>query len=61
MTVRLLRRKSTMERVLDAVAAATALRGVRRGTKWTLGVVGGAATATAVSAAVSSARQRGQQ
>ena len=59
--MRLMHRKTTMERVVEAVAAAAALGGVRRASKWALGVVGGAATATAVSAAVSSARQRGRQ
>ena len=52
----LFRRKSTPERVLDAVAALVASGGVRRGARWVAGVIGGAATATAVSAAVSSAR-----
>jgi hypothetical protein len=50
------RRKSTPERVLAAVTALVASDGVRRGARWVAGVVGGAATATAVSAAVSSAR-----
>ena len=52
------RRKSTPERVLDAVTAVVASGGVRRGARWTAGVIGGAATATAVSAAVSSARSK---
>jgi len=52
------RRRSTPERVLDAVAAAFTSGGVRRGARWVAGVIGGAATATAVSAAVSSARNK---
>ena len=59
--MRLTRRKSTMEKVLEGVAAAASIGTVRRASKWGMGVVGGAVTATAVSAAVSSARQRGQQ
>jgi hypothetical protein len=59
--MRLTRRKSTLERVLEGVTAAASIETVRRTSKWALGVVGGAATATAVSAAVSSARQRGQR
>ena len=52
------RRRSTPERVLDAVAAAFTSGEVRRGARWVAGVIGGAATATAVSAAVSSARNK---
>ena len=52
------RRKSTPERVLDAVTAAVNSGEVRRGARWVAGVIGGAATATAVSAAVSSARAK---
>ncbi len=59
--MRLTRRKSTVERVLEGVTTAASIETVRRASKWALGIVGGAATATAVSAAVSSARQRGQQ
>jgi len=59
--MRLTRRKSTMEKVLEGVTAAASIGAVRSGSKWVMGVVGGAVTATAVSAAVSSARQRGQQ
>jgi hypothetical protein len=52
------RRRSTAERVLDAVTAAFTSGEVRRGARWVAGVIGGAATATAVSAAVSSARSK---
>ena len=52
------RRKSTPERVLDTVTALAASDGVRRGTRWVAGVVGGAAGVTAVSAALSSARHK---
>lgn len=52
------RRRSTPERVADAVVAAFTSGAVRRGARWVAGVVGGAATATAVSAAVSSARNK---
>ena len=52
------RRKSTPERLLEAVTVLVASDGVRRGARWVAGVVGGAATATAVSAAVSSARSK---
>jgi hypothetical protein len=55
----ILRRKSTPERVLDAMTAAVSSDAVRRGARWAAGVIGGAATATAVSAAVSSARTKG--
>jgi hypothetical protein len=54
----ILRHKSTPERVLDTVTALAASDGVRRGARWVAGLVGGAATATAVSAAVSSARNK---
>lgn len=54
----ILRRKSTPERVLDAVTAALTSGEVRRGARWVAGVIGGAATATALSAAVSSARSK---
>lgn len=52
------RRKTTPERVLDAVTAVIASGQARRGARWLAGVIGGAATATAVSAAVSSARSK---
>ena len=51
-------RKSTLERLLDGVAIVAATGVARRAAKVTLGVVGGAATATAISAAVSSARHQ---
>jgi len=52
------RRKTMPERVLDAVTTAASSPAVRRGARWVAGVVGGAATATAASAAVSSARSK---
>lgn len=54
-------RKSKWERLLDAATATTGSSAVRRAAKVTLGVVGGAATATAMSAAVSSARHQEQK
>ena len=54
-------RKSKWERLLDAAMATTGSSAVRRAAKVTLGVVGGAATATAMSAAVSSARHQDQK
>jgi hypothetical protein len=53
-------RKSKWERLLDTMAPVAGSPGVRRAAKATLGVVGGAFTATAMSAAVSSARRRDQ-
>jgi hypothetical protein len=53
-------RKSTWERVLDGVVAASSADVVRRAAKVTLGVIGGAVGATAASAAVSTARHREQ-
>ena len=54
-------RKSKWDRLLEALMATTASSGMRRAAKVTLGVVGGAATATAMSAAVSSARHQEQK
>lgn len=54
-------RKSAWERALDAVLAASTTNAVRRTGKVTLGVLGGAVTATALSAAVSSARHRSEK
>ena len=54
-------RKSKWDRLLETVMATTASSWVRRAAKVTLGVVGGAATATAMSAAVSSARHQEQK
>jgi len=54
-------RKSKWDRLLEAVMATTESSVVRRAAKVTLGVVGGAATATAMSAAVSSARHQEQK
>jgi hypothetical protein len=54
-------RKSKWDRLLEALTAATAKSGMRRAAKVTLGVMGGAATATAMSAAVSSARNQEQK
>jgi hypothetical protein len=52
------RRKSTAERIIDAVTSTAAAPTVRRVTAWALGLLGGAAAATAASSAVSSARSR---
>jgi hypothetical protein len=53
-------RKSTWERAWDSVAMLAGTGAARRAAKVTLSVVGGAATATAISAAVSSARNQGK-
>jgi hypothetical protein len=55
--MKLFHRKSAWERALDGVVAAATARSVRRAAKITAGAVGGAATLTALSAAVSSARR----
>ena len=55
--MKIFHRKSAWERALDSVAAVTTARSVRRSAKIAGGVVGGAATLTALSAAVSSARR----
>lgn len=54
----LFHRKSAWERVLDGATTIANAGAARRAAKVTLGVVGGAATATAISAAVSSVRQQ---
>lgn len=59
--MRLFTRKSKWERVMDAVTAIIANTEVRRLSKVTLGVVGGAVAATAASAAVSSARNQDEK
>jgi hypothetical protein len=56
--MRLFRRKNRWERVLDAVATAMAKGSLRRLSKVSVGVIGGAAAATAASAAVSSIRHK---
>jgi uncharacterized protein (DUF697 family) len=56
--MRLFRRKSRWERVLDAVTATMAKGSMRRLSKLSAGVIGGAAAATAASAAVSSIRHK---
>ena len=56
--MRLFTRKSKWDRFMDVAAATLASAGVRRLTKITLGVLGGAVAATAASAAVSSARDQ---
>jgi hypothetical protein len=56
--MRLFRRKSRWERVLDAVTTTMAKGGLRRLSKLSAGVIGGAAAATAASAAVSSIRHK---
>ena len=56
--MKIFRRKSAWERALEGVVTVAAARSVRRTAKVTAGAVGGAATLTALSAAVSSARRR---
>jgi hypothetical protein len=56
--MRLFRRKSRWERVLEATVATMAKAGLRRTAKVTAGIVGGAAAATAASAAISSIRHQ---
>jgi hypothetical protein len=56
--MRLFRHKSKWEQILDATAAVMAKAGLRRMAKVTAGVIGGAAAATAASAAVSSIRHK---
>ena len=56
--MRLFTRKSKWDRLWDAATATLTHVGVRRLAKVTLGVVGGAAAATAASAAVSSVRHQ---
>jgi uncharacterized protein (DUF697 family) len=56
--MRLFTRKSKWDRLRDAATATLTHAGVRRLAKVTLGVMGGAAAATAASAAVSSARHQ---
>lgn len=63
--MRLFRRKSTWDRIRDAMeatmATAVASSGMRRVTKMAASVIGGAAAATAASAVVSSIRRRGDE
>jgi hypothetical protein len=56
--MRLFTRKSKWDRLWDAATATLTHVGFRRLAKVTLGVVGGAAAATAASAAVSSVRHQ---
>jgi hypothetical protein len=58
--MRLFRRKSKWERMLDAMTATMARGGLRRAAEVTAGVAGGAAAATAASAAISSIRHQDQ-
>jgi hypothetical protein len=51
-------RKSKWDHFRDAAAATIGSAGLRRATKVTLGVVGGAVAATAASAAVSAVRHQ---
>lgn len=54
-------RKSTWQRLVEGALGATSRAGVRRAAKVTLGLVGGAVTATAMSAAASAARHQEQK
>jgi uncharacterized protein (DUF697 family) len=56
--MKLFTRKTRWDRLRDAATTAIADAGLRRLTKVTLGVVGGAVAATAASAAVSSVRHQ---
>ena len=56
--MRLFRRKSRWERVLEAVTTTVAEGSLRRLSKLSAGVIGGAVAATAASAAVSSIRHK---
>jgi uncharacterized protein (DUF697 family) len=56
--MRLFRRKSKWDRVLGTMATMTAKGGLRRLSKVGAGVIGGAAAATAASAAISSIRHQ---
>jgi hypothetical protein len=56
--MRLFSRKSRWERVLEAVTTTVAEGSLRRLSKLSAGVIGGAAAATAASAAVSSIRHK---
>jgi hypothetical protein len=55
--MKIFRRKSVWQRALEGVVAVATARPARRTAKITAGAVGGAATLTALSAAVSSARR----
>jgi hypothetical protein len=59
--MKLFRRKSRWDRVMDVVTSAAARGGVREAGKVTAGVVGGVVAATVASAAVSAARDRDKQ
>lgn len=59
--MKLFTRKSKWDQFRDVAVATIASAGLRRATKMTLGVVGGAAAATAASAAVSSIRHRDEK
>jgi hypothetical protein len=59
--IRLFRRKSRWDRIMDVVTSAAARGGIREAGKVTVGVVGGAVAATVASAAVSAARDRDGQ
>lgn len=59
--MKLFRRKSRWDRIMDAVTSAVSRGGVREAGKVTVGVVGGALAATVASAAVSAARDRDGQ
>jgi len=54
--VKLLRRKSRWEKLIESTANVAAASSVRQAAKVTLGVVGGAVAATAASAAISTIR-----
>lgn len=59
--MKLLRRKSRWEKLLESASEVAAGGSVRQAAKVTLGVVGGAVAATAASAAISTIRRQDQQ
>jgi hypothetical protein len=59
--MKIFHRKSAWERALEGVVAVATARSLGRTAKITAGAVGGAATITALSAAVSSARRRREE
>ena len=59
--MKLLRRRTKREKLLDSTADVVAGAGVRQAAKMTLGVVGGAVATIAASAAISTARRQEQR
>jgi hypothetical protein len=59
--MKLFRRKSRWDRIMNTVTSAASRGGVRDAGKVTVGVVGGAVAATVASAVVSAARDRDEE